>query len=142
MPTRRNSGKSLFTVWVLAFLCTVSVLAFTRGYVYAWTCIGTAAQCQKYQEACESAAGELTADKVYDGLTPISADNPNLIWKDGVVGSKVLVAAYKWGTWKIHLFPRVSRVWTSRKTARFREAHGSRRYRNCSISLRPPLSVH
>ncbi len=96
MGYRRPGLKSsvLFFVFFYAFF----VSALGAGHVYAWTCASTAELCASYQAAVQDAAGDLTVGKLYNSLTPVVPENKNLIWKDGVVGSKVLVAAYKFGT--------------------------------------------
>lgn len=98
MIETKKHCKSTSAVWFLTIFWVVSISVFAWGYAFAWTCTSTPAQCLRYQQACEDASGELTPDRIYDGLTVISPRNLNLIWKDGVVGSKVLVAAYKYGT--------------------------------------------
>ena len=87
-----------FSVLFLTFFCTVFVAAPGEQQVYAWTCTSTAQLCVPFEKAVQDAAGDLTAGKLYNNLTPVVPENKNLIWKDGVVGSKVLVAAYKYGT--------------------------------------------
>ncbi|MBV5350112.1 hypothetical protein JZU71_02840, partial [bacterium] len=36
----------------------------------------------------------VTPSKIYQGLTPITNDNPRLIWENGVVGSRLLVSTW------------------------------------------------
>ena len=98
MSKEKAARRSGISYWSLTLFCTLSLTVFGATYIFAWDCTGTAAQCAQYQEAVGDASGALTADKIYDGLTPIMAGNPNLVWKDGVIGSRVLVAAYKYGT--------------------------------------------
>ncbi len=48
---------------------------------------------EAYNQACADAA-VVTPDKISKNLTPIIAENPNLIWEDNVVGSRVLVVSW------------------------------------------------
>jgi hypothetical protein len=98
MSKVKNVRWSGISVRFLAVFCALSLSIFSSTYLFAWTCIGTAPQCAQYLEAINDAQTDLTPDKIYDGLTRIVPENPNLIWKDGVIGSKLLVAAYKYGT--------------------------------------------
>ena len=98
MSKERNMRRSRISLWLLAIFCTVSLSVISQAYVFAWDCTGTAAQCAQYLAAIQDTDRDLTSDRIYDGLTPIIPENPNLVWKDGVIGSKVLMAAYKYGT--------------------------------------------
>jgi hypothetical protein len=98
MAIRKSGRGSIFSVAFFAVLCAAFVVVFTQGYVGAWTCAGTADQCAQYLAAVNDAKDNMTIDRVWNKLTPIVTENPNLIWKDGVVGTKVLVVAYKYGT--------------------------------------------
>ena len=98
MSVKRNIRWFGIALWFVMCFSAASLTVFNAAYVFAWTCTGSASQCAQYEAAINDAKGDLTPDKVYDGLTPIIPENPNIIWKDGVIGSKVLVAAYKYGT--------------------------------------------
>ena len=98
MSNERSIRRSRISLWLLAIFCTVSLSVISQAYVFAWDCAGPATQCAQYLAAINDAKGDLTSDRIYDGLTPIIPENPNLVWKDGVIGSKILVAAYKYGT--------------------------------------------
>ena len=65
----------------------------TAGYA-AWECNCTPDLCVQYLAAVTDAAQEVTPDWISKNLTAITVDNPNLIWENDVVGSRVLVASY------------------------------------------------
>ncbi len=98
MTGKTKNRLSGLMLWLLAVSCAAFISVSGHGSVYAWECTGTPSQCADYLEAVTSAQGDLTPDKVYTNLTPVTTTNPNLIWKDGVPGSRLLVAAYKYGT--------------------------------------------
>ncbi len=78
---------------VLLFLAVFTASHITDGYA-AWECSCTPDACAEYQAAVNDAAREATLDRISKNLRAITEDNPNLIWEDGVVGSRVLVASY------------------------------------------------
>jgi hypothetical protein len=90
-------GYLRFSALFLIFFSMVFIAAPGEQFVYAWTCdVSTYGDlCTQYQAAVEDAAGPLTVGKLYNNLTPIVDENNNLIWKDGVIGSRLLVAAYQ-----------------------------------------------
>ena len=96
MPKKGRNGRSA-AVWLIAVFCVAMLSVAGHGYVFAWDCTGSTENCNKYKAAVLDASGDLTSDKLYDKLTPIVAENPKLVWKDGVIGSKLLVAQYKLG---------------------------------------------
>ncbi|HEY3277533.1 MAG TPA: hypothetical protein VGJ94_13010 [Syntrophorhabdaceae bacterium] len=97
MAARRRE-RSVFSFLFFAVIITVFTSVFSQGYLFAWTCQGTDAQCALFEEAVIDTRDNFNAGRLWNRLTPIVSDNGNLIWKDGVVGSKLLVAAYKYGT--------------------------------------------
>jgi uncharacterized repeat protein (TIGR02543 family) len=95
MSKKRNRGRSGGSAWIFVLFAVLFISFSGQGYLFAWTCTGTTEQCQAYLIANNDASQPLTAAKIYDFMTPVVDENPNLIWKDDVVGSKVLVAAFK-----------------------------------------------
>jgi hypothetical protein len=98
MDTRKGGSKSVVSCLFPVILIMAFLVAISHGYALAWTCGGTETQCAQYLAAITDAKDNFNASRISNSLTPIVEENENLIWLGGVVGSKVLVAAYKWGT--------------------------------------------
>ena len=81
-----------FTAIFLFFILLIASQV-TAGYA-AWECDCTPHLCAEYLAAVDEAAKEATPDMISKTLTAITVDNPNLIWENDVVGSRVLVASY------------------------------------------------
>lgn len=91
----REGVNSQFRRLTAIFLLFIGLTAsqITTGYA-AWECQCTPDLCAAYQAAVNGAEKEATPDMISKNLTAITADNPNLIWENDVVGSRVLVASY------------------------------------------------
>ena len=83
--------RHLATIFLFFVLFTASHI--TDGYA-AWDCNCTPDVCAEYQTAVNDAGREATPDRISRNLIAITVDNPNLIWENGMVGSRVLVASY------------------------------------------------
>jgi len=90
--TRFNPHLRHLTATFLLFI-VFTLSQITAGHA-AWECQCTPDLCAKYQAAVIDTGKEATADKISKNLTPITVDNPDLIWENDVVGSRVLVASY------------------------------------------------
>lgn len=85
-----TSSRSLYLTYIAIFFLLASCLISS-------SCTGSSSAydpATDYSASIQDTAQPLTASKIGKNLTPITSTNPNLIWENGVVDSRLLVASF------------------------------------------------